>query len=150
VVKDEFEAFVRAHPRVPLPDTLTWETSDTRNWNRAHWLIVDSLGTTPGDANDLPDLNRAAGGAIFHNGRSGRVDLARTGNTVTAATRGVKQFTLLLSPDQFDFGSPVTVVVNGHVAFDGRVEKSAATLRKWAERDNDRTMLFAAELKIRP
>jgi hypothetical protein len=34
--------------------------------------------------------------------------------------------------------------------FDGRVEPSLATLLKWAARDNDRTMLFAAELHIKP
>jgi poly(3-hydroxybutyrate) depolymerase len=149
-IKDDFEEFVRTHPRVPLPDTLTWEVSETRTWNRAHWLIVDKLGTTPGDATDLDDLNRSAGQAIFRNGRSGRVDLTRAGNTVSVWTRGVKELTLLLSPDQFDFGKPVKVVVNGRVAFDGRVEKSLETLEKWAARDHDRTMLFAAELKITP
>ena len=25
-LKDDFETFVRTHPRVPLPDTLTWES----------------------------------------------------------------------------------------------------------------------------
>ena len=63
---------------------------------------------------------------------------------------GVREFTLLLSPDRFDFARNVKVIVNGRVAFDGRVEKSVATLAKWAARDNDRTMLFAAELKILP
>jgi poly(3-hydroxybutyrate) depolymerase len=149
-VKEEFENFVRTHPRVPLPDTLTWETSDTRNWNRAHWLVIDSLGTTADDAKDLPDLNVSGNLPVFRHGRSGRVDLGRSGNTVTARTRYVKEFTLLLSPDRFDFTTNVKVVVNGRVAFDGRVEKSVATLMKWAARDNDRTMLFGAELKIRP
>ena len=95
-------------------------------------------------------VNVAGDGLIFHNGKSGRVDLARSGNTVTATTRGVKEFTLLLSPDQFDFDKSVRVVVNGRVVFDGRVEKSVATLQKWAARDNDRAMLFAAELRIKP
>jgi hypothetical protein len=149
-IKDDFENFVRTHPRVPLPDTLTWEVSETRTWNRAHWLIVDKLGATPGDATDVEDLNLSGGAQVFPNGRSGRVDLARTGNTVTARTRGIKELTLLLSPDQFDFGKNVKVVVNGRVAFDGRVEKSLDTLKKWAARDNDRTMLFGAELKITP
>jgi len=149
-VKEEFESFVRTHPRTPLPDTLTWETSDTHTWNRAHWLIIDSLGTTPGDAREMPDLNRSLGFEVFRNGKSGRVDLARTGNTVTAATRGVKEFTLLLSPDLFDFGRNVTVSVNGRTVFDALPEKSVATLLKWAARDNDRTMLFGAEVKIRP
>jgi hypothetical protein len=62
----------------------------------------------------------------------------------------VREFMLLLSLDQFDFDRNVKVVVNGRVAFDGRVEKSVATLQKWAGRDNDRTMLFGAELKITP
>ena len=26
IVKDTFEAFVREHPREPLPDKLTWES----------------------------------------------------------------------------------------------------------------------------
>jgi hypothetical protein len=78
----------------------------------------------------------------------GRVDLERSGNTVKATTRGVTSFTLLLSPDQFDFGKPVTVVANGHKVFDGRVQKDVRTLMKYAALDNDRTMLFGAELHI--
>jgi poly(3-hydroxybutyrate) depolymerase len=149
-VRDDCEEFVRTHPRNPLPDRLTWEVSTTRTWNRAHWLIIDSLGATPGDAMTMDDLNVSGGQPVFRNGKSGRVDLVREGNTVTATTRGVKEFTLLLSPDQFDFEKNVKVVVNGKVAFDARVEKSLATLTRWASRDNDRTMLFGAEIKIRP
>jgi hypothetical protein len=79
---------------------------------------------------------------------SGRVDLSRSGNTVTATTRGVTGFTLLLSPDQFDFGKPVKVVANGGTVFDKKVEKNLRTLLKWAALDNDRTMLFGAEVHI--
>ena len=79
---------------------------------------------------------------------SGRVDLARDGNTVRATTRGVAAFTLLLSPDVFDFTKPITVIVDGRSAFEGPVRKDVATLMRWAARDNDRTMLFGAELPI--
>ncbi|MCU1384021.1 MAG: hypothetical protein JWL71_2718 [Acidobacteria bacterium] len=81
-------------------------------------------------------------------GGSGRVDLTRTGNVVTATTRGVAAFTLLLSPEQFDLARPVKVVANGRTVFDGRVEKNVRTLLKYAASDNDRTMLFGAELRI--
>jgi len=148
-LKDDFERFVETHPRVPLPDTLTWETSDARNGNRAHWLVIEALGTTASDSK-LDDPNVSGGQRVFPNAKSGRVDLTRRGNTVTALTRGVKEFTLLLSPDQFDFTRNIVVQVNGRPAFDARVEKSLETLRKWSSRDNDRTMLFAAEIKIRP
>src|SRR5438034_10149615 len=79
---------------------------------------------------------------------SGRIDLIRTGNRVDARSRGVAAFTLLLSPDQFDLNRAVTVLVNGRTVFDGIVQRDTRTLLKWAARDNDRTMLFAAELQI--
>jgi predicted esterase len=81
-------------------------------------------------------------------GESGRVDLVRTGNRVEVTSRGVGAFTLLLSPDQFDFDAEVTVVVNGRTAFAGRVRKDLRSLLKWAAADNDRTMLFGAELPV--
>jgi len=68
---------------------------------------------------------------------------------ITASTRGVAAFTLLLSPDQFDFARPVKVVANGRTVFDGKVERSVKTLLKYAALDNDRTMLFGAELHIK-
>ena len=77
---------------------------------------------------------------------SGRVDLIREGNTVRATTRGVAAFTLLLSPDVFDFSKPVVVVADGREVFNGLVKKDVGTLLRWAARDNDRTMLFGAEL----
>jgi hypothetical protein len=236
-VKDHFEAFVRDHPRRPLPDTLTWETSDTAAHNRAHWLVIDKLGATASDWKSMDDLNevqisprldfglQSVGGRVVRvdpgsnadklgfkvadalvevNGEtvsistdiletlssqkpgsyvdfvvsrnnkpvelsgvydpplvsyaprqlfdrpvpSGRVDLVREGNTVRATTRGVTAFTLLVSPDQFDFDKPVHVFVNGRTVFSGRVKKDVSTLLKWAARDNDRTMLFAAEVRI--
>jgi len=79
---------------------------------------------------------------------TGRVDLVRTGNTVEATTRGVSAFTLLLSPDSFDLKQPVKVISNGREVFNRRVLPSVRTLLEWAARDNDRTMLYAAEIKI--
>jgi len=83
-----------------------------------------------------------------HRQRSGRVDLVRTGNVVEAITRGVAAYTLLVSPDAFDLSQPIKVVSNGRTVFEGNVRPSLATLMKWAARDNDRTMLYAAEIPI--
>ena len=152
-VKESFEQFVATHPRNPSPARLTWETSDLAH-NRAHWLVIDRLGTTSTDAKNLPDANDfspndLADRALFdHRGRSGRVDLVRTGNSVDAVSRGVTEFTLLVSPDAFDLSQPITVRANGRTVFDGKVTPSVATLMKWAARDNDRTMLYAAEINL--
>jgi hypothetical protein len=152
-VKDSFEAFVRSHPRNPVPDTLTWETNGSSTDNRAHWLVIEKLASTDRNARRLDDVNLLADGGptmFAHAHPSGRVDLVRTANTVTATTTGVAEFTLLISPDAVDLSQPVKVVANGRTVFDGRVEASLPTLLKWAARDNDRTMLFAAELRIKP
>ena len=57
-IKDSFEAFVAAHPRRPLPDTLTWEGGPPAMPGRAHWLVVDRLAARGPDDPVLPDLNR--------------------------------------------------------------------------------------------
>jgi predicted esterase len=85
----------------------------------------------------------------FPRGRpAGRVDLVRSGNRVSATTEGVLAFTLLLSPDEFDFSAPIEVTVNGRIVFSARLEPDVATILKWNTRDDDRTMLFGAELRI--
>lgn len=79
---------------------------------------------------------------------SGRVDLSRDGNTVIARTRGVRRYTVLLSPDQFDFSTPIQVVTNGVVSHDGLVRPDVETLLRWASVDRDHSLLFGAELQI--
>ncbi len=86
--------------------------------------------------------------AFPHRRPSGRVTITHKGNRFEARTRGVGAFTLLLSPAMIDFDQPVTAVVNGKKAFEGRVERSLNTLLRRAARDNDRSMLFGAELTV--
>jgi hypothetical protein len=154
-VRDIFERFVREHPRNPLPTKITWEVTDRQLPGRAHWLLIDRLQPSGAVPRLDPDLNVFSGEGsnrgrfLFARQRpSGRIDLERTGNTVRIRSGGVADFTLLLSPDAFDFDAPVVVVVNGKTAVETRVERSVGTLLKWAARDNDRTMLFGAELHV--
>ena len=153
-MKGPFEKFVAAHPRAPHPDKLSWETADLAH-NRAHWLVIDKLGKTGSDASNLSDANDYGPNEFValplfdRRQRPGRVDLTRTGNSVEAISRGVAEFTLLISPDAFDLSQPIKVTANGKTVFDGKVQPSTATLMKWAARDNDRTMLYAAEIPIR-
>ena len=86
--------------------------------------------------------------AFPHPEPSGRVQLARNGNEIAVVTRGVRRYTLLLSPEQFDFTQPFRVTTNDMRSFEGMVEPSPETLLRWAARDRDRTMLFGAELQI--
>ena len=165
--KARYMEFVATHARVAHPASITWTTERTDRYNRFRWLVIDQLGTGPSDTalkdtalkdtalkdTALKDVN------IFEvQGRRlqlfdrrhpyGRVDITRNGNSFDARTRGVGRFTLLLSPDVIDFDQPVQVNVNGKPAYSGRVKRDVGTLLRWAARDNDRTMLYAAELKV--
>ena len=137
-----FEQFVKQKPRVAHPARVSWETERTDKFNRADWVIVDTIGPSGTDAS-FPALD------IFdHKRASGRIDIERIGNLFDAKSRGVRAFTLLLSPDAIDFSQPVTVTVNGVQAYQGRLTTDPAVLLKWAARDADRQRLYGAELRV--
>ena len=138
-----FEQYVREHPRAASPAALSWETERVDRFNRNRWLVINELRADASRASELKDL-----GFFGHAKRSGRVDIRRKGNTFDAIVRDVAAFTLLLSPDAIDFAKPVVVTVNGKQVFSGIAMKDPVVLMRWAARDNDRTALYAAELKI--
>jgi predicted esterase len=156
-VKPIFERFVAAHPRNPVPDRITWEVVQNDRWRRAHWLVIGELADSPEEPSPSIDAGRFTpkrGAAnpfplFAYQPPAGRVDIVRAGNLVTGTAEGVAEFTLLLSPDRIDFRRPVKVVVNDAVVFDGEMIPNVRMLLKWAAIDNDRTMLFAAELRVR-
>lgn len=137
-----FEQFVKQRPRPAHPARLSWETERADRFNRVDWLVIDRLGPGQTDATfENLDL-------FEHTRPSGRVDVERQGNTFDARSRGVRQFTLLLSPDAIDFNEPVIVRVNGTTAFEGVVKKDVAVLLTHAARDADRQRLYGAALTI--
>jgi predicted esterase len=151
--RSAYEAFLAAHPRAAHPEAISWETERTDRYNRFRWLIIDKLGKRSSDAS-LPDVNLFSTGygskhpLYDRDHASGRADATRLENTFDVKSRGVQELTLLLSPDVIDFSRPVQVMVNGRMVHDAIVKPDPATLLKWAARDDDRTMLYAAELKI--
>jgi pimeloyl-ACP methyl ester carboxylesterase len=146
------DAFLAAHPRQAQPAKVSWETERTDRYNRFRWLVIDRLGTRSSDV-ALEDVNTYRQGmrsaSLFDRVKpSGRVDAERKGSTYEVRTRGVQQFTLLLSPEAIDFSRPVRVTVNGRTVHDAVVSRDVTTLQKWAAKDHDRTMLYGAELKV--
>ena len=143
--REPFETFVREHARIAHPAKLSWETERTDKFNRNRWLVIDELRQDASRATELKDR-----GFFQHTKLSGRVDVTRDGNAFEVKVRDVAAVTLLLSPDVIDFSKPVTVTVNDKPAFAGLVKKDPATLLRWAARDNDRTTLYGAELRMTP
>ena len=148
-----FEAFLAARPRQAHPARVSWESERVDRYNRFRWVVIDRLGARPSDV-ALEDVNRFSPATtltipLYERSKpSGRVDAVRAGNSIEVTTRGVRELTLLLSPDAVDFAKPVVVKLNGRPVHDAVLAKDANVLQKWAARDNDRTMLYAAELHL--
>lgn len=140
--ESRIEAFIDDHPRAAHPERISWATERTDRFNRAHWVVIDELGPILGDDERAPPV------ALVPTAPTGSVDAVRSGNTVTVDAYHVRRFTLLISPDVFDLESPLRVVTNGDVVFEGMVTPDQGTLMKWAVTDEDRTMLYAAEINV--
>lgn len=122
------DAFKQDHVRQPFPDKLIWVADNTTRYNRTGWLRIDELRIE---------------------GRPGLVDVQRSGNDFTVTAQGVTEFSLLLNPDEVDFNALIRVSVNGALLFNGQVLPDAEVLLDSAEREYDRTLLYAAELTLR-
>ena len=152
VLMDSIDHFVHLHPRNPFPDTLVWQTERTDMYNRNHWIQIDKIGKARNDVLlDEPNMIIMDGVSkrAFHRDTiSAIIKVTRSGNEIHVQTKNVKEFTLLLSPDQFDFSQPIRIITDEIESFNGMVEKNAETLLTWFAVDNDRTMLYGAELKL--
>ena len=140
--EENIERFIADHPRDPHPEEVFWATERTDRYNRAHWVVIDELGPIAGDA------ERQGLAELTAYGEGGILRAVRSGNAVSVEAVGVRRFTLLISPEVFDMTSPLLVIANGEVVFDAVVPEDVETLTKWADRDQDRTMLYAAEVTV--
>ena len=139
---ENIERFIAEHPRDPHPESVVWGSESAALYPRALWIVIDEVGEIRGDMGRVAFATEAA------NLSSGTVWATRDGNTVSVLAYRVRAFRVLLSPDEFDFTQPIRIEVNGAAAFEGLVTPSVETLLEWAGRDQDRTMLYAAELVI--
>ncbi|MDC1436007.1 esterase family protein [Gammaproteobacteria bacterium] len=147
--RDNFEDFVASHPRESNPASISWKAAQGSNM-RSHWLVIEEVDFEKVSPIPLFEVgvDPADGSTVLTMDEAGRVDLVREGNNIQAISDGVGSFRLLLSPDVIDFSQIVTITVNNDVEFQGILEPSLVTLLSWAAKDNDRQMLYAAEVLI--
>jgi|GEM_PF-1889396 predicted esterase len=152
VLQDSIRAFRVNHKRNPFPDRIVFATEKPDTLGRKFWIRIVKLGRVKGET-DLEDSNTIESDSVGYPAfarkmRFGQVDATKDGNTVYVKTRGVKKYSLLLSPEHFDFSKPIRLFTNNTLSFEGLVEKDTKTLLKYNAIDNDRTMLYGAELVV--
>ena len=136
--------FVSETRRATHPDRLTWQYEAGSRQHRNAWLQVHEL---------LPYSERdtrldALSGMKPTRSHTGMIELARTDNTIAVQNLGVARYSLLLSPDQFDFSRPIRVIENGVEIFQATLRPSKRVLLRYAVRDFDASRLYGAELEI--
>lgn len=136
------QAFSSGRVRDPLPDQLVWGTESADRYPRVHWLVIDEVGDSEGDADQWALASWAA------DTDSGMMRAARTGNLVRIDAYHVRRFRLLISPEEFDLSQPIRVEVNGTLRFEEAVQADPRTMLEWAGVDRDESMLFVAEIEI--
>lgn len=86
--------------------------------------------------------------AFTRRGVAGRVTARCEGNRILVRARNVARFTVFVSRDRLDVEKPVRVETNGERSFEGMVKPDVAFMLERAAEDNDRTMVYWAEIPI--
>ena len=152
VLKDSIKNFISTHPRNPYPDQIYYASESCDTFNRKFWVLINKFGYTKDESN-LDDQN-----FIQDNGKKvqlfprnkafGQIELEKKKNIVSVFTKNIRKYTLLISPEHFDISKPITIYTNNKLSYEGIVPKNIKVLLKYYSLDNDREMLFSAELPI--
>ena len=152
-LNDKINTFITSNVRNPYPDTISWQSENDSIYNQYHWYILNTIGDSKSnfsftEKNDLLYKN-AYVTAFTRRKDPGRAEIIKSGNIVYVKTKGIIDYTLLLSPDHFNFNDTITVYTNDLLSFHGKVNKDLKTLLNRNIIDKDRSMLFGAEINIR-
>ncbi|HCT30716.1 MAG TPA: hypothetical protein DIW31_08250 [Bacteroidales bacterium] len=151
-LKDSIKLFINQHKRNPFPDLVNFSTEKPDTFGRKFWVKIEKIGIKKEVLKDELNTTMIYGknSQIFPRTRTfGQIEVSKKGNVVTAKTKNVIRYTLLISPSHFDIGEPIEVYTNGILSFKGFVSKNLETLLKYYILDNDREMLYASEIEIK-
>jgi predicted esterase len=152
VLKDSIKNFIATHTRNPFPDEVCFCTEKPDTFNRKFWVVINQIGKVYSGNVDDPNtiVLRNQTVTMFPRRKPfGQIKVEKKGNTVYATTSNIKEFTLLISPEHFDLERPIQVYTNNELSFNAQVTKDLKTLLKYNILDNDRSMLFSDELKVK-
>ncbi len=111
--------------RETRPKKIVWRQDDVTH-DRFYWLVVGD------DDKQAGDLIRAS------------VD----GQTIDLQTEGVDSVTVLLDDRLVDLDQPVSIRLNGNVAFEGKVERTLSALSQSMDERGDGTIPFCARVTV--
>lgn len=146
-------------PKEELPDLVAWFTRQRRellptsltvvrdgsHFQTFNWLRIDSTDPIAAFSDDLVDKRDDR---IKHRVYA-KLDASIVGrNRIEVKTVHVQRYTLFLNEQLIDFSTPLTVVTNGGLSFEGIVTPSVEILLRQARLRHDSGRLFPVQLTI--
>ncbi len=113
------------HTRNPTPKRVIWRQDDVTH-DRFYWLA-------------LPEGSAKKGTEIV---------ATVEGQRVTLESNDVKRVIVRLSDALVDLDKPVTIAMGDKILFEGKVERTAATIAKTLEERGDSRLMFDAEVEV--
>jgi predicted esterase len=136
---DWMEPKKRAHPRTDLGSKKPYQ-SMRRTDNRFYWLSFDPDFMKDGCVNEPGSGWKTPPTPALIEGNVG------SSNYIYVSTRGLRKITVWLAPATIDFEKPVTIRVNGTIAWNNkRIPPSLQTLMDDLYERGDRQRLFLAK-----
>ncbi|QGX38501.1 hypothetical protein [Permianibacter aggregans] len=126
--------------RNPFPETVVMEVDENTAYRRAHWLVVDKISQ--------PTKENLLKGLMEQDNPRAIVEAQASGNMINVYSYSAEQFTILISPEQFDLNRPLTIYVNREKAFEQLISPDIDTLVEYAAKDMDPARLYAKALKF--
>ena len=150
VLKDTIDSFLNNKVRDPFPDTVMFDVDDSRYCNRKFWVEVNQIRK----CKKVVEKNLIFYGGEYYNAfkrfkNFAQIYVRRSGNRVDVEECGIKKFTLLLSPLEFDFDKPVDVYIAGHLVYSKMVQKDIRALLHYNQLDDDPELLVGASISIK-
>lgn len=119
-------AWMQTFTRNPVPQRVAWYQDDVTH-DRFYWLAVPQGTAEKGD----------------------RVIAQRKGQTIEIVEyEGVEKLTVLLNDQVVDLDKPVKIEFQGHALFDGRVERTIASIASTLVDRSDPGLVFDAAVMV--
>ncbi|HUX53648.1 MAG TPA: hypothetical protein VMV56_04490 [Williamwhitmania sp.] len=150
VLKDTIDSFLNNTARDPFPDTVMFAVDDSRCYNRKFWVEINQIWK----CKKVVEKNLIVYGGEYYTAFKrfksfAQIYVRRSGNRVDVEECGIKKFTLLLSPLEFDFDKPIDVYIAGHLVYSKMVQKDLRALLYYNQLDDDPELMVGASISIK-
>jgi len=144
------------YPHITLASPVGWSWTYRRRVRHNRWLTLDD--TTDGELTYdelVPHGSNSElqGWSLEHRRTTSygsMIDAVNRGdNRFDIRTEHVAQFTVWLHPQMIDITQPVTIVLNGEVAFEGKVTPSLTTALESYERRGDWGLIYPMKIQLK-